>query len=303
MVQGGTASGRMRHKHSAGPGIGHQTRRPRAKDTMLTVGEQTQEKTSLAHLIPRLAYTKRRRAAQAAATPPAHPAVRFRWAMSLVEPGKDGGMSAMATQHGASRAPRWGADLPTDEAQARDRLLHAAETCFSRYGVNRTKMAHIAQEAGVHRTTVYSYFPSRDAILAACFVRAAGEVVAAANPFFESDEPFSERLVKAMLIGLTTARSSPAMNVLTGQDELAQTRRAAEASEIWRTDIQSGLAKRFAAAAADGEIRSDVPPNALAHWVTRVCFSLIAEPGKPEYGGDEGLIRTLIPAALAPPPR
>jgi AcrR family transcriptional regulator len=208
----------------------------------------------------------------------------------------------MDMQGGAPRAPRWGADLPADEAQARERLLHAAETCYARYGPSRTKMTHIAAEAGVHRTTVYSYFPNRDAVLAACFVRAVADVVAAANPYFESDEPFSERLVSAILVGLDAARNSPAMKMLIGDDELSQTHRAAEASEIWRNDVQAGFAERFADAAAAGEVRNDVPPNTLAHWVTRICFSLIAEPGKPEYGGDEGLIRTFLPAALAPLP-
>lgn len=207
----------------------------------------------------------------------------------------------MAAQDGVGRALPWGADLPSDDSEARERLLRAAEACYARYGPRRTKMTDIAREAGVHRTTVYSYFPSREAVLAACFVRGVAEVVAAANPCFETDEPFQERLVKALLVGLAAARSSPAMTMLIDQDELAQTQRAAEASEIWRNDIQAHFAQRFAAAAASGEVRTDVHPNTLAHWVTRICFSLIAEPGHPEYGGDEGLIRAFLPAALISP--
>lgn len=212
-------------------------------------------------------------------------------------------MSGMTMHSGAGRAARWGADLPTDEEQARERLLQAAEICYAKYGPSRTKMTHIAQEAGVHRTTVYSYFPNRDAVLAACFVRAVAGVVTAAEPHFDSDEPFSERLVQAVLVGLSVARSSPAMKLLIAGDELAETHRAAEASEIWRSDVRARLAQRFADAAAAGEVRSDVPPETLAHWVTRICFSLIADPGKPEYGGDEGLLRTFLPGALAPPSR
>jgi len=203
---------------------------------------------------------------------------------------------------GAARAPRWGADLPTDEEQARERLLRAAETCYVKYGPTHTKMTHIAQEAGVHRTTVYSYYPNRDAVLAACFVRAVAGVVAAAEPYFDSAEPFSERLTKAVLVGLEAARNSPAMKMLIAGDELAETHRAAEASDIWRSDVRARFAQRFADAAAAGEVRTDVPPETLAHWVTRICFSLIADPGKPEYGGDEGLLRTFLPGALAPPP-
>ncbi len=109
----------------------------------------------------------------------------------------------------------------------------------------------------MHRTTVYSYFPNRDAVLAACFVPGVAEVVAAANPCFETDEPFPERLVNAMLVGLAAARSSPAMTILIDQDELAQSQRAAEASEIWRNDVRAHFAQRFADAAAAGEVRTD----------------------------------------------
>lgn len=212
-------------------------------------------------------------------------------------------MSVMTMHGGAARAARWGADLPLDEDEARERLLRAAETCYAKYGPSRTKITHIAQEAGVHRTTVYSYFPNRDAVLAACFVRAVAGVIAAANPYFETDEPFSERLVKALLVGLEAARNSPAMKMLIAGDELTRTHRAAEASEIWRNDLRASLGQGFAEAACAGEVRNDVPPETMAHWVTRICFSLIADPGKPEHGGDEGLLRTFLPAALAPPSR
>src|ERR1700716_1056455 len=89
----------------------------------------------------------------------------------------------------SGRAPAWGADLPSDEQQARDRLLDAAEACYAERGVSRTKMTHIAQRAAVHRTTVYSYFPNRDAVLAACYVRAIDVVLDAAEHYWAADKP------------------------------------------------------------------------------------------------------------------
>jgi hypothetical protein len=53
---------------------------------------------------------------------------------------------------------------------------------------------------------------------------------------------------------------------------------------------------------AAGEVRDDVTAETMAHWVTRIAFSLAAEPGRPEDGGDEGLIRAFLPACLAPRP-
>jgi AcrR family transcriptional regulator len=161
-------------------------------------------------------------------------------------------------------------------------------------------MSDIANKAGVHRRTVYDYFPTKDALLAACFVRAIAGVLDEVEPCWHTAEPFLEQLVNAMLVGLESARSSPTMAVLIGADQLRQTFRAAEASETWGKNLAGHLGQRIFAAAATGEVRDDVSAETMAHWVTRIAFSLVAEPGRREDGGDEGLIRAFIPACLAP---
>ena len=200
------------------------------------------------------------------------------------------------------RAPAWGADLPLTDNEARDRLIKAAEACFAERGPSRTKITHVAAKAGVHRTTVYSYFPNMDAILAACFVKANDSVLAAAEPYFAENRPFIDRLINAIMAGLRAARSSPAILSMTAPQDLARTHRAAERSEAWRTEIVEGLAARFATA-DPGEVRTDVSPQQMAHWVARIAFSLIEEPGNPDVGGDEGLLRAFLPGAIAPQAR
>jgi AcrR family transcriptional regulator len=206
----------------------------------------------------------------------------------------------MSTQSRPGRAAAWGADVPVSEADARERLLAAAEACYAARGVTRTRMSDIADRAGVHRRTVYDYFPTKDALLAACFVRAISGVLDAAESCWHTDEPFPEQVVNAVLVGLEAARSSATMALLIGADELGQTYRAAEASEIWRKALAETFGQRIVAAAAAGEVRDDISAETMAHWVTRIAFSLVAEPGRPEDGGDEGLVRAFIPACLAP---
>lgn len=206
----------------------------------------------------------------------------------------------MTTESGAGRAAAWGADVPTTEADARERLLAAAEKCYGDRGVTRTRMSDIANSAGVHRRTVYDYFPTKDALLAACFARAITGVMDSAESCWHTDEPFVEQVVNAVLVGLEAARNSPTMALLIGADELGKTYHAAEASEIWRKDLAETLGRRIEAAAAAGQVRDDIPAETIARWVTRIAFSLIAEPGRPEDGGNEGLLRAFIPACLEP---
>jgi len=51
--------------------------------------------------------------------------------------------------------------------EMRIKILEAAVRVFMRYGVGRTRMGDIATEAGVVRQTLYSFFKSKNEILAA----------------------------------------------------------------------------------------------------------------------------------------
>jgi AcrR family transcriptional regulator len=206
----------------------------------------------------------------------------------------------MATREGSDGSGAWGADLPLDEDQAKERLLAAAETCYADRGPARTRMSDIANQAGVHRSTVYYYFPNKDAILAASFVRAMAGVLAAAEPAWQIAKPFSEQLVMACLAGNAAARNSPTMRLLIDNDEALRTFHAAATSALWRVTLAEALGQRIAAAIEAGEVRSDLTPETLARWIARINFSLITEPGNADDGGDEGLLRALLIPSLAP---
>lgn len=61
---------------------------------------------------------------------------------------------------------RWGEDRAiVDDDEARKLLLDAAGRCIVRRGNSQIRMAEVADEAGVSRSTVYRYFASRDEVL------------------------------------------------------------------------------------------------------------------------------------------
>jgi TetR/AcrR family transcriptional regulator len=61
---------------------------------------------------------------------------------------------------------RWGDDRAIlDDEEARRRLLEAAGRCIVRRGNAQIRMAEVADEAGVSRSTLYRYFPNRDEVL------------------------------------------------------------------------------------------------------------------------------------------
>jgi AcrR family transcriptional regulator len=194
----------------------------------------------------------------------------------------------------------WGANTPLDEEQARERLLIAAEACYADRGPTRTRMSDIATRAGVHRSTVYYYFTNKDAVLAAAFVRAVTGVLLAAEPCWHTAEPFLEQLVCACIAGNAAARKSPTMRLLIDDDQAIHTFHAAEASDVWRATVAEALGERLVSAVAAGEVRADLTLETLARWITRINFSLISEPGNPDDGGDEGILRALLVPSLTP---
>jgi TetR/AcrR family transcriptional regulator len=60
----------------------------------------------------------------------------------------------------------WGDDRAIlDDEEARRRLLDAAGRCIVRRGNAQIRMAEVADEAGVSRSTVYRYFSNRDEVV------------------------------------------------------------------------------------------------------------------------------------------
>lgn len=51
------------------------------------------------------------------------------------------------------------------EDQIRESILSAAETLFQRWGIHKTTMEDIAREAGKGKSSIYYYFPNKEAVI------------------------------------------------------------------------------------------------------------------------------------------
>lgn len=75
------------------------------------------------------------------------------------------------------------------------RILDAALALFQRYGVRRTSIEDVAQEAGVAKGTVYLYFESKETLFFEVAERIYAEVWALMNAAETDPGPFVHRLV------------------------------------------------------------------------------------------------------------
>lgn len=184
--------------------------------------------------------------------------------------------SRLRVVKGGARAATWGDRPPTDDDEARRRLLDAAEACYERHGVSRTTVDDIAREASVHRTTVYRYFGSRDDVLAFVMLRESAGVIERAQRSMDGSGPFGNRLLDALDGAIAAVEESRWLSALFSPESLTMTV-AAAASTTFRDRIREALRPYVDQAKANGELRAQLDPDAVADWLVRVAQMLVMD--------------------------
>lgn len=152
----------------------------------------------------------------------------------------------------------------TKSARTRRRILEAAAHVLSRRGYAGTRLAEIAEIAGLRVPAIYYYFPNRDAVVeevTTVGVRRTREHVAAAVAALPDDATAMDRLVAAASAHLAcllreSDYAAAAMRNATGLPPAIRAAGLAEEREygaLWR-DL-------FAAAAASGELDPALDPR------------------------------------------
>lgn len=147
-------------------------------------------------------------------------------------------------------------------------ILDAAVRVFSRYGVKRTSMGDLAEEAGVSRQTLYKAFRSKDDVLRAhirAYTDNAIDEIEAALPTVEGLGPQLDLVFdKMVVVGFDMVRASPnASDIVEGMNESSQGE-LANAAERFREVLEGILLRHHEALA-----RSGMSPADLSEFVQR----------------------------------
>ncbi len=97
------------------------------------------------------------------------------------------------------RNPDWGGNPPKNAKEAKVRLLSAALHCVEKYGLAKTTIARVANEAGVTRQTVYRHFESTEAMHVEVSVSAGGEILDRLLKHCDRFNTFADRVVESIL--------------------------------------------------------------------------------------------------------
>jgi len=174
----------------------------------------------------------------------------------------------------------WRNDTPASLDAARDRLIDAAEACFSRFGVSKTTLEDIASEAGVSRATVYRYFDGgRDEIILGVVLREAKEFLDGLQRRVQREPDLADAIVEGITYTIAAVRKNEHLALLFAPEVAGETTSIAGASTALFELTTDFLRPIFEQAHRQGRLREGVIAEEAAEFVLRVILSLLAVDG------------------------
>ncbi len=174
----------------------------------------------------------------------------------------------------------WRSDAPASITDARDRLIDAAERCFSRFGAAKTTLEDIAAEAGVSRATVYRYFDGgRDEIVLGVVLREAYAFLEILQRRVQRESELSNAIVEGVLFTVASVRKNEQLAILFAPEVAGQTSTIAGASTALFEITTDFLRPVFESARQENEMRPGIEAEDAAEFVLRMILSLLSVSG------------------------
>jgi AcrR family transcriptional regulator len=182
----------------------------------------------------------------------------------------------------------WGGSPPSDDTEARRRLIEVARACIEEYGYERASLGEVATRAGVTRKTVYRLFPSSEDLFRSAATLASGGFVEQVRRVVRRYDDWGEGLVEALAFFIADAPNDPYLGpLINGVMGLP-------VSEM----LKMGFAREELISSIEGK-----PPlgeadlRDLTEWMLRLIHSFLAEPGQRDRKTLRRLFRRwLLPA-------
>lgn len=207
------------------------------------------------------------------------------------------------------RPPRAAVPLPAGDLTAAapprsaltDTLFQAVYRCFVRFGPAKTSIADVAAAAGFSRRTVYRYFPTRDALIAAYVQWGVDRFHELARARLERLESFEARMEELALMARTPQVAFGAeVGNLALSAAMAQFFVGTMHSQPMLRRSVDFLAPYVREAQAQREVRRDLEPAEAAEWIARVLFSIAELPSVTFDVDDAKALRRFVRRFLVP---
>jgi len=153
-------------------------------------------------------------------------------------------------------------------------ILDAAQQCFERWGIQRTRVEDIAAEAGMPRPHIYRHYASKEAIVHAVALRAIRRHHERLSERFPLEGPARQLIVNTLLSGVRDAAQE--VQGLTRQDSARITAHSLAESEEITTVLREHWLPILEHARDRGELRSGVDLDAATRWLVFIQLSFLS---------------------------
>lgn len=179
-----------------------------------------------------------------------------------------------------------------------DTILSAARRCYLEVGISKTGMREVARAAGVARSTLYRYFPSRDDVLVATIKREMDALNISIQERLTGFTEPADVVVEGLILAISEIPRRPLLRAVFVSDEDAKARRTVWGSEII-VSFGEQLMERVIQPALEAKLLQDqVQPEIMVEWVYRVLLSFLTLPSN--WIEDEQQLRLTLHALLVP---
>lgn len=165
-----------------------------------------------------------------------------------------------------------------DRPSNAQRILEAAEKCFSLFGYQKTSMEDIAREAGLSRRSVYRHFPDKAALHLEVVTSRTAVYLEEVRDRTSRIDGLSAQIEEVARIMIRLIREDPISVAMqrVDPDSLARTV-TTESRELLMMAMET-IVPLIETARDRGETRADLDIRRAAEWIARIVFSLAATP-------------------------
>jgi AcrR family transcriptional regulator len=179
-----------------------------------------------------------------------------------------------------------------------DTILSAARRCYLEAGISNTGMAEVARAAGVARSTLYRYFPSRNDVLVATIKQEMDAFNTSIQKKLAGFTEPADVIVEGLILAIREIPRRPLLRAVFVSDEDARARRTVWGSEVI-VSFGEQLMESVIQPALDAKMLQDqVQPELMIEWVYRVLLSFLTLPSN--WIKDEQQLRLTLHALLVP---
>jgi AcrR family transcriptional regulator len=183
----------------------------------------------------------------------------------------------------------------------RQRLVDSAESIVRDRGVGALRLDAVAEDAGLHRSSVYRYFASKEDLLTAVVVQATARVRANVIERMGPRATPAQILTEGLAMALAELATDPVHRALSAP--AASEAMARVSGNALTNGIRPLLDPLFAAAEEQGLLRPGIDPDEASRWLLIVATGLWRSPELVPDPDELTVLlgRVLVPALLATP--